>query len=164
MRGIAVDLKVAVVGIGAGLGEDLDTAVADAVVLGRKGVLVDADFADGGLWWKLAAGEAVDVDLAAVGAGGGTGERGEFAGKLVWIIGKGIQILALNDGRVRVRIGVNGERNGVRIHVDHDFLLADLQLCVNGQAGDRSDAKVLHRIGTEAGHGDEQVVRSGHER
>jgi hypothetical protein len=51
------------------LGEDVDTTVADAVVLRRKRILVDVDLEDGRLRRKLAAGEAVDIDLSAIGAG-----------------------------------------------------------------------------------------------
>src|SRR5581483_5465708 len=55
----------------AGLGDDLDAAIADAVELSRKGILVDADFKDGGFGRDLAAFEAIDIDLAAAGTGCG---------------------------------------------------------------------------------------------
>src|SRR5215813_6379687 len=55
--------------VGAGLGKDLDAAEAQAVELGGEGVRVDADFADGFFGRKLAAGETVDVDRAAVRTG-----------------------------------------------------------------------------------------------
>ena len=49
--------------VAAGLGEDLDAAEAERIILCREGILVDTNFADGGLGRKAAAGEAVDVDL-----------------------------------------------------------------------------------------------------
>ena len=64
--------------VGPRLGENLDAAVAELVVFGRKRILIDADFADGGFWRKLACGEAVDINLAAIGAGGGAGEGFEI--------------------------------------------------------------------------------------
>ena len=83
-----VGLNLAVEVVAAGLGEDLDSAHADAVVLRGEGILVDADFADRGLGGQAAAGEAIDVDLAAVGSGAGTGESGKIGRQIVGIVGR----------------------------------------------------------------------------
>src|ERR1019366_51115 len=61
--------------IRAGLGEDLDAAVAQLGELGRERILVDAHFADRVLGRELTAAESVDEDLAAFRAGGGSGQR-----------------------------------------------------------------------------------------
>src|SRR5207248_11475838 len=70
-----VDGDGAAIPVRSGLGEDLDAAESEAVVLGGEGVLVDADLADRLLGRKLAAAEAVDIDLPAIGSGARSGER-----------------------------------------------------------------------------------------
>ena len=52
--------------VGSGFGEDLDPPETEFVVLGGKGILIDADFANGFFGRKLAADEAIDIDGAAV--------------------------------------------------------------------------------------------------
>src|SRR5580698_8699997 len=64
--------------VGAGLGEDFDAAVAELVVFGGERVLVDANLADRRLRRELAGGESVDIHLAAVRSGGGSGKRFEI--------------------------------------------------------------------------------------
>src|ERR1035441_1597574 len=48
------------------LGEDLDAAQAELVILRREGILIELDLTDGFLRWKLAAAESVDEDGAAI--------------------------------------------------------------------------------------------------
>ena len=104
-RVVAAGLDLAVQLVGAGLGEDLDAAVAQAVVLGGKWILVDADFADRRLRRNLAAGESVDINLSAVGARRRTGQRLQFALQFVGIVGERVQVLALDDDGVGVVLG-----------------------------------------------------------
>ena len=78
--------------VGAGLGQNLDSAETEPVVLGGKRVLVDANLADGFLGRQLAAAEPIDVDLAAVGAGAGTGQGLERIGQVVGIVRQRFQI------------------------------------------------------------------------
>ena len=75
----------------AGLGDDLDAAVSDAVEFGGEGILVDAHFEDGGLGRNLAALESVDVDLAAVGSCGGAGECLQLILEFVGIVGERVE-------------------------------------------------------------------------
>ena len=49
--------------------------ITELVVFRGERILVDADFADGSLGRKLTAGEAVDINLPAVGSGRGAGQR-----------------------------------------------------------------------------------------
>ena len=91
---------------GAGLGENLNATIAQAIKLGGEGVLIDDDFANRGFGRNLSAGKAVNVDLAAIGAGGRTGESLEFAGQFVRIVGKRVKILALDDHGVGIGCGV----------------------------------------------------------
>ncbi len=93
----------------AGLGDDLNAAVADAVVLGGKRILVDADLEDGGLGRKLAAGESVDVDLAAVRSGRGAGQLLEFSLQFVGVVGEGIEVVAFEDQGAGVLIGIDAD-------------------------------------------------------
>jgi len=61
-----VEVDGAAVFVGAGPGEDFDAAEAEAVEFRREGILIDADLADVFLGGELAAGESVDVNLAAI--------------------------------------------------------------------------------------------------
>ena len=80
--------------VGAGLGENLNAAVAKFVVFGRERVLVNADLANRRLRWKLTGGESVDIDLPAVGTGGWTGQRLQVRLQFVGIIGKGLKVFS----------------------------------------------------------------------
>src|ERR1700745_2035550 len=93
-RGIvAIYGNLAVPFVSARLGEDFDTAVADFVVLGGKRVLIDADFADGRLWGQLSGGKSVNIELAAIRAGGRAGESGQVALQFVGIIRERFEFL-----------------------------------------------------------------------
>ena len=81
--------------IRSGLGEDFNASVAKLVVFRGKGILVDANFADGGFGGKLPAREAVDIDLPAIGACGGAGKRLQVGLQVVRIVGKRVQIFPL---------------------------------------------------------------------
>src|SRR5579884_658219 len=94
---IAVDEELAVDPVGAGLGEDFDAAIAQVVVFRGERVLVDANLANGGFRRKLAAGEAVNVDLSPTGTGGGARKGFEIGLKIVGIIGERLEILAFQD-------------------------------------------------------------------
>src|ERR1700751_5616199 len=94
--------SLAVPFVSARLGENFDTAVADFVVLGGKRVLIDSDFADGGLGGQLSGRKAVDVELAAVWARGGAGECGQVALQFVGIIGKRFEFLTRDDDCARI--------------------------------------------------------------
>ena len=96
------------------LGDDLDAPVPGPVVLCRKGVLIDADCQDGGLGGQLTAGEAIDINLAAVRTHRGTCERRQFAGQLVRIVGKCIQRITADHRGALVTIRVYVELNRIR--------------------------------------------------
>ena len=135
-----VDLskEVGVPGVGTGLGEDLDAAKADLIVLGGVGILVHADFADGGFGGKAAAGESVDVELGAdVGIGAGDGL--ELLGELVGIVREHVEFGAFQDDGVAVFVGAGVEL----VSIDDDLLLLHFQregqrdvLRLAGQHGD----------------------------
>ncbi len=110
--------------VGAGLGEDLDTPKAELVELCAVGVLVDADFSNGGFGRQLPAGKTVNVDLAAARPGGGTGECGEFIGKLIRVVRECVEVFALD--RDAIGIGVRVDRDGGRVGTYLDILLLDL--------------------------------------
>src|SRR5579862_9128996 len=92
-RIVAVHGNLAVPFVSARLSENLDSAVADFVILSGKGILIDSDFADGGFWRQLAGSKAVDVELAAVWACGRACESGQVALQFVGIIGKRFEFL-----------------------------------------------------------------------
>jgi hypothetical protein len=60
--------------VAARLGENLDSAIAQLVILRREGILIDSYFSDRRLGRNLSAGESVYLDLPAVGASRGSGE------------------------------------------------------------------------------------------
>ena len=85
--------------IGSRFGENLDASVADMVEFGGKGILVDANLADGRLGRERAASEAVDVNLAAVRSGCRPSQRRQFVRQLIRIVRQRVQVLAFkNDG------------------------------------------------------------------
>jgi hypothetical protein len=141
---VACDLHLAVEFVGTGLGEDLDAAIAEAVVLRGEGILIDADFADGGFGRELAAGESIDVNLAAIGTCGGAGERGELVLQFVGIVGERVEIFAFdNDG---AGIGVGSSADGSVLGLDLDLLLLHLNL--------KGGVEIFHLAGgdDDAGH------------
>ncbi len=106
-----------------GLVKNLDASVAELVVLGREGIAVDADLADGRFRWKLPGGKAVNVNLAAVRSGGGSGERVQFILQFVRIIGERVEVFAFEDETVGVAGGIDAD--GRRVLIDDDLLLLD---------------------------------------
>ena len=88
--------------VGAGLCENLDAAVADLVVLRRKRILIDANFADGSLGRKLAGCEAVNVKLPAVGPCRRAGQGLEVRLQFVRVVGKSVEFLSGDDDGARV--------------------------------------------------------------
>src|ERR1700758_5462181 len=90
---IAIYRNLPVPFVSARLSENLDTAIANFVILSGKGILIDSDFADGGFWRQLAGSKGVDVELAAVRACGRACESGQVALQFVGIIGKRFEFL-----------------------------------------------------------------------
>ena len=78
----------------AGLGENLDAPVSQLVILRGEGILIHANFPDGGFRRKLAAGESVNVDFPAIWPGGRARQCLELRRQLVGVIGKRIQVLS----------------------------------------------------------------------
>ena len=144
------------------LGENLDAAEAELVVLGGEGILIDADFADGFLGRKLAAAEAIDVDRAAVGSGAGPGERLQGVGEIVGIVGERGQIFAAQHERGGVVIGFHADRGGGLLG-DGDLLLLGGQHQLDRHVQRLLPAVTLTGllIGREAGEGDLYGVLSG---
>ncbi len=64
---------------------------------------------------NLAAGESVDVDFAAVGAGSRAGQGLQLILQLVGIVGEGIEVLALDHDGVGVVIRTGVDRGGFGI-------------------------------------------------
>src|SRR5712692_2576123 len=83
--------RAASIFVRAGLGEDLDASVAQLVVLGGERVLVDAHFANRFLGRKPPAGEAVDINLPAVGTRAGAGQGLQIGSQIVGIVGENVE-------------------------------------------------------------------------
>ena len=107
--------------VGAGLGEDFDPSVAQLVVFRGERILVDANLADRRLRRKLARGESVDVDLAAVRPGGRPGQRLQVRLQFVRIVGQRVEIFTRKHDRARIvrRDDVDGRRLSLTL----DFFL-----------------------------------------
>ncbi len=150
--------------VGAGLGENLDATVAEAVVLGGEGVAVDAYLADGFLRRQAPAREAVEVDLRlAVHARGGAGQSLQRFGETFGVVRQSVEVGAAQDDRARARLGVGAH---VRLGGDGD----DLFLDGDGEhhverlraTGGDFDLKVL--VEREARRRDAHRVATGRER
>ena len=106
-------------GIRARLRENLDSTVTQLVVFRGKGILVNADFANGSLRRELSARKTVNIDLTAVGPGGRAGQRLQVLLQFVRIVGKSVEVLS-------------GKHDGAGIalwsHVDASRIAADLDL------------------------------------
>src|ERR1700683_4196043 len=74
-RIVSADLKLAMVTVGARLGEDFNAAITKLVVFRRERILINANLANRRLGRKLTGSEAVDVELAAVRASRRPGQR-----------------------------------------------------------------------------------------
>ena len=125
-RGVAVAGNVAVELLRAGFGDDLDTAITDAVVLGGKRILVYANLQDGRLGRKLPPGESVDVDLAAVRSCSGACQLLEFSLQFIGIVGEGIEVAAFEDQGAGVLLGVDADT--VQLGFDCNDLVASRDL------------------------------------
>ena len=88
---------------GAGFGVDFNAAVTQPVKLRGKGVLIDDDFADVLFGGNLSAGEAVNINLAAIGAGRWACQGLQFGGELIRIVGERVEVRALDDYRAGIR-------------------------------------------------------------
>ncbi len=96
--------------VGTRLGEDLDAAIAQLVVFRREGILIDANLTNRRLGRNLAAGETIDVNLAAVGADRRTGKSLQVGGQIVRIVGQGIEVFALQYDLRGIAVIGNVER------------------------------------------------------
>ena len=116
------------VGVRAGLGENLNTPEAGAVEFRRERVGIDADFTDGAFRRQLAATEAIDEELGSVGTGGGAGEGEKISLEIVRIIRQIFQIFILEDQGTDVLGGVCIHLAcGVRAHLHLLSFGGDLQ-------------------------------------
>ncbi len=85
-----------------GLGENLNSPVAQFVILRGKRILIDADFTDGSFGRKRAGSKTVDIHLATIRACGWPGQRLKFGLQLIGIIRKRFEVLALHDDHAGV--------------------------------------------------------------
>ena len=69
--------------VSAGLGEDFNTAIAQLVEFGGERVLVDTNLANRRLGWELSGGEAINVELPAVGSGRRTSQGLQIGEQLI---------------------------------------------------------------------------------
>src|SRR5579862_646747 len=86
-RIVAIGKNLAVEFVGARLGEDFNSSITESVVLRRKRILVDANFANRRLGWNLTAGETIDINLSAVRPGRRSGKRLQFRLQFIRIVG-----------------------------------------------------------------------------
>ncbi len=129
-RRVTGDVDRTVQAAGAGFGEDLYAAETKAVILGGEGVLVDLYGADGVFWRKLAAAEAVDVNLRSVLAIA-AGECGELLLKRGVVIGEVAELLV--GERERAAVGVfRGAAAVVAAHADDRLRGGDHEFRIDG--------------------------------
>src|ERR1035437_9360176 len=91
----------------AGLGEYLDPAYAQRVVLRREWILIDAYLPDGFLGRHLAGTESVDVERSAVRPGGGSGKGLKIRREVIRIVRQRIELRAAKHQRTRIACGLD---------------------------------------------------------
>ena len=82
---------------------------------GENGLAVDADLADGGLRRQTAAGEAIDVELAAAGSGSRTGQRLQLQREFVGIVGERRELPFAQHHAAAVGLGLRADAAAVRL-------------------------------------------------
>src|SRR5579862_8431580 len=124
---VAIGENLPVKFVGTGLGEDFDAAIAERVILRGERILIDANFANGSLRWNLSASESIDIDLAAIGAGGWAGERLQFGLKLIGIIGERFEILTFDDDGAGIFGGIDSDSCAFGFDLDFFLLGGDAE-------------------------------------
>ena len=98
LKGEAVDIAhhLAVELAGARPGGDFDAPIAQLVIFRGEGILIDADFQDIRFGGKLAGGESINVNLAAIGSRGGPRQSFQFRLQFIRVVRERLQILSLD--------------------------------------------------------------------
>ena len=124
---VALEIDLAMELVRTGLGENLSASVAETIVFGGEGILVDANFEDRRFRRQLAAAESINIDFAAVGSGGRASQCGEFVGQLVGIVRERAEVVALEDDGCRDASGfdVDFRRTSSPAGDDYMSLLRD---------------------------------------
>ena len=102
------------IGVRAGLGENLNTSESGSVELRSERIRVDADFADRTLGRHLTAAESVDKNLRSVWTCGRTRHRGQLRLKIVRIVGQRVQIRFRKHNRARILGRIHADRAHAR--------------------------------------------------
>ncbi len=123
-------MQLAVKLVGTRLGEDLDSSVAELVVLGGERILVDADLADRRLRWKLSGGKTINVNLAAIRSRRRSSQRFQLRLQFIGIVRKRVEVFAFKHDRSRAVFRTHGHRRRFFLHLDVLLLNLDLQLDV----------------------------------
>ena len=151
-RVVAAGLNMSVQLFGARLGQDLDAAVSQLVELRGKRILIDTNLADRRLGRQVAAGKAVDVNLAAAVSRRGTGQRGQFVLHLVRIVGERVQILAAQHHGIAVVCRLRIQLPRVRSHLHLLLLRGDGQRNIQHARGAVHDRHARFRKRSEPCH------------
>src|SRR5262249_20555125 len=94
---VAVDQKLPVIFVRAGLGENFNTTKSKMIVFRRKGILVNSNLANRGFWRKLTSGEAININLSTIGARRRSGKRLQFVLQFIGIVGKRIEVFPFQN-------------------------------------------------------------------
>src|ERR1039458_3357074 len=78
--------------VGPRLGENVDAAIAQLVVLRREWVCIDPNLANSVFWRQITAAESINVDGATIRSGGRPGEGLEVRRQVVRIVGERIEV------------------------------------------------------------------------
>ena len=140
---VVVEPEIPVKLVCSGLGENLDAAIAELVILRGKWIRIDPDLPDGRFGRKCATREAVNVDLAPIRTGRWPCQSAEFALQIIGIIGEGVQRFPGDDRGAGVAFGVHTELSSIGCDVDLLHLLLDGHLHIGGDASASSNGHVL---------------------
>ena len=106
-------------GVGPRLGQNLDASEPRPFVFRRKGIGVDAHFPNRRLVGQVAAGEAIDINLSAVGTRAGPGHRLQLLRQLVGIVRERREFLLAQHQRGAVRRGIGGDAIGLVFDIQY---------------------------------------------
>src|SRR5579863_3245853 len=104
--------------VGTWLGENFDAPIAQLVVVRGEWILIDSNFANGRLGRQLPARKSVNKDLSPIRTRSWTGERSQFVLQLVGIVGKRIEIFALDHDGAGIAFRTGAHTLRVRCHFD----------------------------------------------
>ena len=110
---------------------DFDAPIAQLVIFRGEGILIDADFQDIRFGGKLAGGESINVNLAAIGSRRGARQCLQLRLQFIRVVRERLQILSLDHQGRGVFLGIDAHLGGLICDLYLFHFLRDLERDVN---------------------------------